>query len=272
MRREEGQRERDLRFARWFVGCAVLFVVAAAVGFAWLPSSQPGAGALGLWAGICRAVGLPIESDPAALRGAGLPASNVAWTPATRSMLKRGDSARGAALATVCQECHGFKGVSADAGFPNLAGQSVAALYKQLEDYRSRKRNAAVMGVYVDPLSQQEMLDLATYFSSLPNPFVSPAAAPGSAHADARHLVEVGSPMRGIVSCAACHGPLGLTPGAPELRGQQRAYLEQQMQAFQGGGRHNDISEQMRSVARPLSGAEIAALAAYYASFAGQGR
>ena len=72
----------------------------------------------------------------------------------------------------------------------------------------------------------------------------------------------------GIASCAACHGPLGFTPGAPELRGQQRAYLEQEMQAFKVGKRHNDISEQMRSVARPLTNDEIAKLAAYYSSFA----
>ena len=56
--------------------------------------------------------------------------------------------------------------------------------------------------------------------------------------------------------------------GAPELRGQQRAYLEQQLQAFKSGSRHNDISEQMRSVARQLTGDEIATLAAYYSSFA----
>jgi hypothetical protein len=40
------------------------------------------------------------------------------------------------------------------------------------------------------------------------------------------HLVEVGNPMRSIASCAACHGALGVTFGAPGLRGQQRAYLE----------------------------------------------
>ena len=68
----------------------------------------------------------------------------------------------------------------------------------------------------------------------------------------ARTLVESGSPMRGIAPCAACHGPLGFTPGAPELRGQQRAYLEEELQEFKAGNRHNDISEQMRSVARPV--------------------
>ena len=74
-----------------------------------------------------------------------------------------------------------------------------------------------------------------------------------SADAAAKALAEVGAPLRGIASCAACHGPLGQTPGAPGLRGQQRAYLEQQMQAFKSGSRHNDISEQMRSVARQLT-------------------
>ena len=44
---------------------------------------------------------------------------------------------------------------------------------------------------------------------------------------------------------------------------------KQQMQAFKAGNRHNDISEQMRSVARQLTGEEIAMLAAYYSSFAG---
>jgi cytochrome c553 len=72
----------------------------------------------------------------------------------------------------------------------------------------------------------------------------------GSADPVAWRLVEVGNPMRNIASCAAFHGPLGFTPGAPERRGQQRAYLEEQLQAFKAGRRHNDISEQMRSVAR----------------------
>lgn len=90
----------------------------------------------------------------------------------------------------------------------------------------------------------------------------------GSADPVAWRLVEVGNPMRNIASCAACHGPLGFTPGAPERRGQQRAYLEEQLQAFKAGRRHNDISEQMRSVARALTGEEIAQLAAYYSSLA----
>ena len=126
-------------------------------------------------------------------------------------------------------------GISTDAAFPNLAGQSAEAIYKQLEDYKSGKRDPAVMGVFVSPLSEQDILDLAAHFASLPDPFAGPAGKIDPADAAARNLIEVGDPLRGIAPCAACHGPLGVTPGAPGLRGQQRAYLEQQLQAFASG-------------------------------------
>ena len=122
----------------------------------------------------------------------------------------------------------------------------------------------AVMGVYVSPLSEQGLLDLAAHYASLPNPAGDALSTQSSSNTAARRLIEVGDPLRGIAPCASCHGPLGVTPGAPGLRGQQRAYLELQMQSFKEGNRRNDISKQMRSVASQLTGEEIAMLAAYY--------
>jgi cytochrome c553 len=258
----------DSRFAVWTGTTIVLFVAAVAVGFVWLPSAQPGAGAAGLWDSICRAVGLPGGTSARAVPVVGPSSSTVAWTPATRELLTQGDATRGAALATTCNNCHGANGVSVDAAIPNLAGHSAAAIYKQLEDFKSQRRNAMVMGVFVSPLSQQQMLDLAAHFAALPNPLTVGSANATSTDPAAQRLAEVGAPLRGIAPCAACHGPMGLTPGAPDLRGQQRAYLIEQMQAFKAGSRHNDISEQMRSVARQLTGDEIAGLAAYYSSLA----
>lgn len=263
---------RDTRFATWITATVVLFVAAAAVGFAWLPSAQPGTGASDLWSAICRAVGLPVRAPTDAAPVTKPPSSNVAWTIATRQLLVRGDARRGATLAATCNNCHGANGVSADAAFPNLVGQDVAALYKQLEDFRTRKRDATVMGEFVDSLSPQDVLDLATHFASMRDPFVAAARRGDSRDVGPHSLVAVGDPMRGIAPCATCHGPTGVTPGAPGLRGQQRAYVEEQLQAFKAGRRHNDISEQMRSVARRLTGEEIAMLAAYYASFTGTGR
>jgi cytochrome c553 len=259
----------DPRFAIWTGATAALFVVAVAIGFVGLPSAQPGADELHLWAVICRAIGLPNASARVSVPVAGQPPSTIAWTAATLRRLTQGNAIRGATLATTCNNCHGPNGVSADEAFPNLVGQSVAAIYKQLEDFKSGKRDAAVMGVYVSPLSEQDMLDLATHFASLPNSFAGAVSRSDFADAVARHLIEVGNPLRGMAPCSACHGPLGHTLGAPDLRGQQRAYLEQQMQAFTAGNRRNDIGEQMRSVARQLTGQEIAMLAAYYSNVAG---
>jgi cytochrome c553 len=42
-------------------------------------------------------------------------------------------------------------------------------------------------------------------------------------------------------------------------------YLRAQLEAFASGERHNDISEQMRNVARGMTPAEIERAAAYYA-------
>jgi cytochrome c553 len=144
----------------------------------------------------------------------------------------------------------------------------VDAIYKQLEDYKSGKRDPVVMGVFVAPLSQQDIVDLATHYASLPDPFAGPLSKNNPADAEVRHLIEVGNPPKGMAPCAACHGPLGFTIGAPSLRGQQRAYLEQQLQAFATGSRSNDIRGQMRTIARQLTGAEIAMIAAHYSAIA----
>jgi cytochrome c553 len=260
----------DSRFAVWIGTTMGLFFLALAVGFIWLPSAQRSANGLDLWSAICSAIGLPGSNAPVSKPVAAQPASTVAWTTATRRKLEQGDPTAGATIAKACNACHGDNGLSTDAAIPNLAGQSTSAIYKQLEDFRSGKRYPAVMGVYVSPLSEQNLLDLSAYYASLPSQ-KGTLRTQGSADPAARRLIEVGDPIRGIAPCAACHGPVGLTSGAPGLKGQQRAYLELQLQLFKNGDRRNDISEQMRSVARQLTNDEIAILAAYYSGLADVG-
>lgn len=66
-------------------------------------------------------------------------------------------------------------------------------------------------------------------------------------------------------ACAGCHGPAGKSsvPAYPHLAGQQREYLVKQLKAFKDGSRADPV---MAAMAKPLSDAEIANLAAYYAS------
>lgn len=66
-------------------------------------------------------------------------------------------------------------------------------------------------------------------------------------------------------ACAACHGPLGLAtaPDAPHLAGQSAIYVDAQLKAYRSGARQHPV---MNVIAKSLSDADIAALAAWYAS------
>jgi cytochrome c553 len=67
----------------------------------------------------------------------------------------------------VCAGCHGPKGVSAGDTFPNLAGQKKQYLANALKAYRDKSRNAPIMNGMAGSLTDQQIDDLAAYFSAL---------------------------------------------------------------------------------------------------------
>ena len=66
-------------------------------------------------------------------------------------------------------------------------------------------------------------------------------------------------------TCAGCHGANGISavPTYPNLAGQKAAYTAKQLKAFKDGSRKDPT---MNAMAKPLSDADIANLAAYYES------
>ena len=68
---------------------------------------------------------------------------------------------------TVCAGCHGPEGISTNPLWPNLAGQKDQYLIKALKDYRDGNRQDAVMAPLAQGLSDQEVEELATYFSGM---------------------------------------------------------------------------------------------------------
>ena len=66
-------------------------------------------------------------------------------------------------------------------------------------------------------------------------------------------------------TCAACHGAdgMGKMPTYPNLKGQKEAYIVKQLKAFKDGTRKDPT---MNAMAKPLSDADMANLAAYYSS------
>ena len=67
--------------------------------------------------------------------------------------------------------------------------------------------------------------------------------------------------------CTTCHGPDGvsITPDAPNLAGQPRIYLREQLRAYRSGKRSHEV---MGVIAKPLTDAEIDAIAEWYAAIA----
>ena len=69
--------------------------------------------------------------------------------------------------AQVCAACHGADGAKPSGpDQPILAGQYYDYIVKALSDYKSGKRNNAIMKGFAASLSRQDMEDLAAWFSS----------------------------------------------------------------------------------------------------------
>jgi len=82
------------------------------------------------------------------------------------TLVARGDASSGKDKAKVCEACHGLDGKSVDPSYPNLAGQYESYLQKALADYRSGRRTNPVMAGFAGPLSDQDIKDLAAWYSS----------------------------------------------------------------------------------------------------------
>lgn len=77
-----------------------------------------------------------------------------------------GDPAVGKAKSEVCAGCHGADGNQPTAPmYPILAGQHANYLSHALHDYKSGKRKNPVMAGFAGALSDQDIADLAAYFS-----------------------------------------------------------------------------------------------------------
>lgn len=249
----------------WFVvsvGATVaLFLFSVIVGFVWLPSVQKDAAFQGIWNAVCSAAGVPRSWYSGTVEKSSLPTSTVVVTPTMMEPATASSIGRGATLAMRCTMCHGERGLS-EANSPNLAGQYAAVIYKQLQDFKSGARSNATMTPMVLNLSDQDMRDLASYYAYLPRLRAYHPDGGGQAP----RIVMSGAPIRNIAPCASCHGGMDNKTGSPWLEGQSASYIKAQLQGFASGTRRNDISEQMRNVARRMTPSEIAAAARYYSS------
>lgn len=79
--------------------------------------------------------------------------------------LASGDPAAGEARAGTCIGCHGANGEGVEPN-PPLAGLEEGYMTKQLQDFKSGARENAMKKMILQPLSDQDLADLAAYFAS----------------------------------------------------------------------------------------------------------
>lgn len=194
----------------------------------------------------------------------------IEWNK-TASEMPQGDAVRGETLHRdgLCLSCHGVNGVAPSRNAPSLAAQTAEYTYKTLLDYQSGLRNehdgkARLMHVATQPMSKQDMADLAVYYAQQTLPIRVENQA---LDAKIDRLVRKGDISRMIVPCASCHGAHGEGRGiTPALGGQTRDYFVRTMQAYKNKKRTNDIHEGMAQFTYQLTDNEIEALADYYAA------
>jgi len=77
-----------------------------------------------------------------------------------------GDAAAGKAKSALCLGCHGANGQGVPPN-PALIGKSEDQLAQAMQDYKSGKRDNAVMKGMMAALTDQDIANLAAYYASL---------------------------------------------------------------------------------------------------------
>src|SRR5262249_1853983 len=188
---------------RTWASIAVLAIALGGVllGVLIIPVVQGRSDGIDAYTAICRALGV-LPGSPARQqvvdRTPSMPVSQVVWTPGVLQILADARPERGRAkVQEVCIACHGEQGVSVSPEYPNLAGQSGAAIYKQLNDYRPGSRTNQLMTDIAKALDEATLADVAAYYAAQPTRNPDPRTLAESPPAIVR-LVELGDPSRNI--------------------------------------------------------------------------
>lgn len=168
------------------------------------------------------------------------------------------DVAAGERKAAVCTPCHGPNGNSTQPLTPSLAGQTARYLYLQLKDFKEGRRKDSLMTPMAQPLTREDMFDLAAYFAAQ-------ELRPADFKADPERVAK-GQTRAAETLCTMCHaGGFKGQNEIPRVAGQHHDYIVKQLQDFKARRRTNDAGN-MTSVSKTLSDEDIENLAQYLAT------
>jgi cytochrome c553 len=170
------------------------------------------------------------------------------------------DADAGKNKADACAACHGDNGISQTDNTPSLASQPDQFLQWQLVFFRSGARKNEVMAPVAEQLSNEDVRDLAAYFTSLK----SPSSSAAEMRDDRPELTETGKKATAAGRCASCHGDdFAGSKAVARIAGQREEYLIKALHDYKAGPRTGGGVAAMAEVAYPLSEEDISALAHY---------
>lgn len=174
------------------------------------------------------------------------------------SAIADADIEAGRVKSAACIGCHGPNGNSMNGRYPVLAGQAATYIYFQLHDFKEGRRTDPTMSSIAASLTDDDILNLAVFFSSQ-------IPIQNSYTLDPQR-VALGAQQVQKGSCTACHlAGLAGHNEIPKLAGQQPDYVAKQLTAFRNSIRIYDGGI-MRNVTRMLSDDDILNLAHYIGS------
>ncbi len=181
------------------------------------------------------------------------------------------DAKAGEKKAAMCIGCHGIPDYKASFPevyrVPMISGQNAKYIASALAQYKKGDRKHPTMRAIATSLSEQDMADLAAFYSTEAK--AEPVTAtPADVPANVAELLKKGN-------CASCHGAnfnTPIDPSYPKLAGQHGDYLYVALREYQTDknalvGRNNAI---MMGMARPFTHAEAKVLANYFATLPGE--
>ena len=185
----------------------------------------------------------------------------------------KGDAKAGEGINAMCIGCHGIKGYQASFPevyrVPMISGQSAKYIVSALNAYKKGERKHPTMRGISESLTDQNIADLAAYYSEhgLPE---GKSAAPKDPKAPTAQVTA----LLAKANCASCHGAnfsSPIDPSYPKIAGQHADYLFVTLKGYKAGahhvvGRDNAI---MAGMAKQYTNAELKQLANYLASLEG---
>ncbi|WP_184607120.1 c-type cytochrome [Variovorax atrisoli] len=190
-----------------------------------------------------------------------------------------GKAQDGAKKVQMCVGCHGIIGYQASFPeihkVPMIAGQSATYITAALTAYKGGDRKHPTMRAIADTLTEQDIADIAAYYSQLG---LKDGGAPPATLAKATPAnVEALITRNADNSCTKCHGANFNTPNdgtVPKLAGQHADYLFVALKSYRVKnnshlGRSNAVMGQQVEE-KKFTNAELKTLASYISSLPGE--